>query len=284
MKTNKRQAGLRGILRRIGALLQRSNGTEDERARRTRLVYILLSVGTVAISYLLVLLNYGVFSLSERTLYGKPVYDDVTIASAGTIADPLSRVMRVELYQSCTRQGDERAALPEERTKADALAQVKTLWEETLNLYAEANNGSLKTGESVDRVLRGSRYTAHLRDFYNEQNETKIAVWSAQAYYTAADGRVYCLSAELDSRVEDVYSVTVALFDSIDGVNRASDFYPMLDALGEPRSRAQGMTTGAENDELVSTVSLSDGIVLVLRTQKGVQSYLTLALSDESQP
>ena len=275
MKTNKRKTAVSFAAKMGKRLLHRVRVPEDDRARRTRLVYVLLSVGTVVVAYLLVLLNYGVFGLTERNLYGNPAYETVTI-SAGAIADPLSRSVRVELYKACTRQGDERAALPEERSKSDALAQVKSLWEQTLSLYAEANGGSLKTGESVDRVLRGSKYTARLRDFYNEQDDTKIAIWSAQAYYTASDGRVYCLSAELDSRVQDVYSITVALYDSIDGSEPERDFLPMLDALGESGNALSRIQTVETEQGEASELSLSDGICILRYTQPGVQYYLTL--------
>lgn len=272
MKTNKRTAS---ILTAFQNRKRRPTTPEEARARRTRLVYVLLSIGTVATAYLLVLLNLGVFSLVERGLYDKPGYETVTIASAGAIADPLSRAVRVELYRSCTRQGDERAALPEERSKADALSQVKELWEQTLTQYAEANDGALKTGESLDRVLRGSKYTARLRDFYNEQNDTKIAIWSVQAYFAAAGGRVYCLSAELDSRTKDVYSITVALFESIDG-GRDADFYPMLDALGESHAVLFTMTASGTAEGEESILTLSDGTQLRRVLQPGVQYYLTL--------
>ena len=272
MKTNKRLAS---ILTALQKRKRRPATPETDRARRTRLVYVLLSIGTVVTAYLLVLLNLGVFSLVERGLYDKPDYESVTVVSAGAIADPLSRAVRVELYRNCTMPGDERAPLPEERSKADAIAQVKLLWEQTITLFTDANDGTLLTGESADRILRGSKYVAHLQDFYNEQNDTKIAIWGAQAYYTTASGRVYCLSAELDSRTNDVYSITVALFDSIPG-ERDLDFYPMLDALGEPRSVIATMTNTQSEAGEATTLTLSDGIRLSRYMQPGVQYYLRL--------
>ena len=277
MQMNKQLSARFDTLKKNGRrLLRRVRKHPDNRLLRTRLAYVLLSIGTVAVAYLLVLVNLGVFRLFENGLFGTPSYETVTIASAGAIADPLPRTVRVELYRNCTRQGDDRAPLPEERTKADVLASVRALWEQTIRLYADANGGALKTGESYDRILRGSKYTAHLRDFYNEADDAKIAIWSAQAYYTASNGRVYCLSAEFDSRMTDVYSLTVALFDSIDGSDPAMDFYPMLDLLGEPRSRAQSGVSSQTGDTRVTRLPLSDELSILRRTEPGVQFYLTL--------
>ena len=179
----------------IKRLRKRMNRDRDS---RTRLAYIGLSFGTVALAYLLVLINMGVFRLAERNLYDKEQYEATSIISAGRIGEPLSRAVRVDLYRTCTIEGKERATLPEERTEEQARQQIRSLWEQTLSAYAD--NGYLRTGESVDRILSNSKYTAKLRDFYNEETGAKLAVWGTQAYFTASGGLVYCLSAELDSR------------------------------------------------------------------------------------
>lgn len=266
-------AWLRKARRSRKKAMQTVRGSETgNRTRHTRLVYTALSVGTVLVAYLLVLANIGVFSLMERGLYDRETYLAVSIVSAGGITDPLSRSARVELYRSCTMQGKDRSPLPEERTRSDAIEQIKTLWEQTLqNTVGQRPSGTLTGGESIDRILRNSRYTATLHDFYNEETNARIAIWGAQAYYTASDKRVYCLSAELDSRTSDVYSMTVALFDVIES-DADLDFYPMLDALGEPHSvTSTGVSAGT-----ATTLTLSDGTRLIRETQPGVQRYLTL--------
>ena len=245
---------------------------QKDRSVRTRYTYAALSLGTVVIAYLLVLLNRGVFALTEHRLFNHASYESVNIVSAGGISDPLSRAVRVALFASCEFEGEERATLPEEVSRAEAVERIRQLWEQTLSLYAPG--GRLATGEEVSRVLAASKYTARLRDFYNDETSAKIAVWGAQAYYTAAGGRVYCLSAELDSRTNDIYSMTLALFENIDGTDPASDFYPFLDALNEPRSAADGMIVTQTPTGTETTLTLSDGLRLVRETQRGSQIYL----------
>lgn|GEM_PF-1478065 len=246
-----------------------------DRTARSKAAYVALSAGTVIVAFLLVLLNVGIFAIAENRLFGKEAYENITIATAGGITDPLSRPVRVDLYRSCTVEGPERATLPEERSRSDATAQVETLWKQTLENLAD-EKGTLKTGEKIDRILRDSKYTARLRDFYNEDSGTKIAVWGAQAYYNAAGGRVYCLSAELDTRTQDVYSLTVALFDNIDGSDAVSDFLPMLSALGEATSVAETAIVNPTEYGSQTTLTLSDGIRLYRHTYIGSQIYLTL--------
>ena len=77
----------------------------NDRTLHTRFVYTALSIGTVLLAYVLVLANIGIFSLMEKSLYDRETYEAVNIVSAGGITDPLSRSVRVELYQSCTMQG-----------------------------------------------------------------------------------------------------------------------------------------------------------------------------------
>lgn len=246
-----------------------------DRSSRSRFAYLGLSFGTVVVAFLLVLLNMGVFSIAERTLYDKERYENVEILSAEGIADPLSRAMRVEIYRTCTVEGEKRATLPDERSRDDAIEQVYALWEQTLRLYAD-EKGTLKTGESVDRVLRGSKYTAHLSDFYNEETGAKIAIWGAQAYYNASGGRVYCLSAELDSRTTDVYSITVSLYENITENPSLDDFTPMLTALKESTSVANTAIVTQTGSGTETVLTLSDGSKLYRTTQTGLQTYLTL--------
>lgn len=249
------------------------NRINRDRVSRTRWAYLGLSVGTVALAYLLVLINSGIFALTERGLYDRERYEAIDIISAGAIGEPLSRTVRVALYRDCTIEGEERATLPEERSKESAEQQVRLLWEQMLADYG--SGGYLRTGESVERILQSSKYSVRLRDFYSERTGAKLAVWGAQAYCSAAGGRVYCLSAELDSRTEDVYSITLALFENIDGSDPATDFMPMLTALGESVS-TDGLIVSRTEYGSLTTLPLTDGVKLYRYTYPGSQIYLTL--------
>ena len=248
--------------------------TED-RGKRSKAAYLALSVGTVLLAFVMVLVNLGMFRLIGKNLFGRESYERISGASAAAFSVPLPRTLRVSLYTSCRTEGKERAPLPEERTASEAQDQVKTLWSKTLG-YLAGDGKTLKTGENVDRILKNTRYTVKLRDFYDADETARLALWSAQAYYTAADGRVYCLSAELDSRTSDVYSVTVALFDNLDGTDRASDFFPMLDELGESQQLAENAFVTPVSGGTSTVLTLSDGTKLTRYTEPGVQIRLTL--------
>ena len=248
--------------------------TED-RGKRSKAAYLALSVGTVLLAFVMVLVNLGMFRLIGKNLFGRESYERISGASAAAFSVPLPRTLRVSLYTSCRTEGKERAPLPEERTASEAQDQVKTLWSKTLG-YLAGDGKTLKTGENVDRILKNTRYTVKLRDFYDADETARLALWSAQAYYTAADGRVYCLSAELDSRTSDVYSVTVALFDNLDGTDRASDFFPMLDELGESQQIAENAIVTPVSGGTSTVLTLSDGTKLTRYTEPGVQIQLTL--------
>lgn len=252
----------------------RAEFRKKERAEQTRYVYISLTVGTIIIAFLMVLLNRGIFALSEKRLFDRESYETVEISANGSIAEPLSRKVRVGLYGTCTLEGIERAPLPEEMLPENAIAASKEIWTKTLNLYAV--NGTLKTGESVERVLSGSKYTAKLRDFFNETTGTKLAIWSTQAYYKAKDGRVYCLSLEMDSRTLEPYSLTAALFENIDGSDLATDFHPFLEAIGEPKQIADSAIITPVKNGSETVLTLPDGTKLCRYTEPNVQIYLTL--------
>lgn len=247
----------------------------EDRSKRSRAAYLTLSVGTVLLALVMVLANIGLFSLIENSLYGKESYERTISTSSGTFSVPLPRSIRVSLYRSCRTEGKERAALPEERTSDNAREQITALWTKTLG-YLSADGKTLKTGENIDRILRNTRYTVKLRDFFDEEETARLALWSAQAYYTAADGRVYCLSAELDSRTNDVYSLTAAMFENIDGSDTPEDFFPILDELGEAQALAVNAIVTPSEAGTVTILTLSDGTKLTRYTEPGVQIRLTL--------
>ena len=126
-----------------------------DRVTRTRIVYIALTAGTVLIAFLLVLLNRGIFRLSEASLYDDPKYEVVSIISANSIGAPLSLKTRVSLFTQCERQGEERAVMPGELDAASITEKLKDIWEDTLRFHAK--NGNLITGQSVDAALKKSR-------------------------------------------------------------------------------------------------------------------------------
>ena len=240
-----------------------------DRVTRTRIVYITLIAGTVLIAFLLVLLNRWIFRLSEAGLYDKTEYEAVSIISADSIGAPLSLETRVGLFLQCERQGDERAVMPGELDNAAITETLSALWNDTLEVHAK--NGVLPTGESVGTVFRKSRYTAVLRDFYNEQSGAKLALWCAQAYYSEGGGNLYCLSVQFDSRTGEVYSENCALYDCLspDGANAA--FLPFLRAHGYAESLAEkaSITFGANG--CTGTLKLPDGLTLYLNYRSGEQ-------------
>lgn len=210
---------------------------DRDRITRTRIAYIALTAGTVIVALLLVLLNRGIFKLSEKGLYDDPKYEAVSIISANGIGAPLSLETRVKLFLACERQGEERAVMPGEMSETEITAQLKELWSDTLKLHAP--NGKLKTGESVDSVERKSRYTLTLRDFYNDATGAKLALWCGQAYYDAGNGKVYCLSVQFDSRTGEAYSMSTALFANVQPDQYKSVAAPFLNANGYADSLAE---------------------------------------------
>ena len=76
---------------------------DRDRVTRTRIVYIALTVGTVAAAFLLVLLNRLIFRLAESGLYDNIEYEVVSIISADSIGAPLSLETRIAKRSSCTQ-------------------------------------------------------------------------------------------------------------------------------------------------------------------------------------
>ena len=233
-----------------------------DRETRTRIAYIALTAGTVLIAFLLVLLNRGIFALSEKALYDDPKYEAVSIISANGIGAPLSFPTRVSLFLGCERQGEERAVMPGELSEAEITAKIKELWIETLAVHTPG--GKLRTGESVDSVLKKSRYTVTLRDFYNDETGAKLALWCAQAYYNADSGKVYCLSVEYDSRTGEVYSLSCALFGNVQPEQAENALKPFLAANGYAETLAEQAILTETAKGYTGTLTLPDGLKLEL--------------------
>ncbi len=240
-----------------------------DRVTRTRIVYIALTAGTVAVALLLVFLNRWIFRLIERSLYDDPKYEAVSIISANSIGAPLSLETRLALFRQCERQGEERAIMPGELSSEDVTAKMKMLWSDTLNVHAPS--GRLATKESVDSVIRKSRYTAVLRDFYNESTGAKLAIWCAQAYYDAGSGKIYCLSVLYDSRTGEAYEVNCVLYGNV-GEERAKDaIMPFLTANGYADSLAEKAILTPTERGFSGTLLLPDGIRVTLVYVTGEQ-------------
>ncbi len=233
-----------------------------DRETRTRIAYIALTAGTVLFAFLLVLLNRGIFALSEKALYDDPKYEAVSIISANGIGAPLTFATRVSLFLGCERQGEERAVMPGEMSEAEITEKIKDLWSDTL--AAHAPGGKLSTGESTESVLKKSRYTLTLRDFYNDETGAKLALWCAQAYYNADSGKVYCLSVEYDSRTGEAYSLNCALFENVQPEQAEAAIVPFLAADGYADTLAEQAVLTPTAKGYTGTLTLPDGLKLEL--------------------
>ena len=232
------------------------------RVTRTRIVYIALTVGTVAAAFLLVLLNRWIFSLSERGLYDDPKYEAVSIISADSIGAPLSLETRLALFRRCERQGDERAVMPGELDERAVTERLKTLWSDVLNAHAKRNR--LLTGESVEAVLKKTRVQCTLRDFYNDETGAKLALWCAQAYCSADSGHTFCLSVQFDSRTGEVYSMSCSLFENVAEGLEKDVFGPFLAANGYAESLSQQAAVRPSERGYTGTLTLPDGLTVTL--------------------
>ncbi|MBQ5991995.1 MAG: hypothetical protein IJL62_05545 [Clostridia bacterium] len=231
---------------------------DRDRVTRTRIAYIALTAGTVVVALLLVLLNRGIFKLSEKRLYDDPKYEAVSIISANGIGAPLSLETRVKLYLGCERQGEERAVMPGEMSETEVTEKLRELWSDTLRFHAP--DGRLKTGESVDSVLKKSRYSLTLRDFYNDTTGAKLALWCGQAYYDAGNGKVYCLSVQFDSRTGEAYSLSAALFGNVQPDRYKTVAGPFLTANGYADTLAEKAVFLSTEKGYAGTLTLPGGL------------------------
>ena len=165
--------------------------------------------------------------------------------------------------------------MPGEIDEQAITERIKELWTDTLALHAPS--GRLITGESVDDVLRKSRYTATLRDFYNDDTRAKLALWCAQAYYTADNGRMYCLSVQYDSRTGEAYALSCALYGSVRDGQGADALIPFLTANGyaDTLSARAALTTTEKGS--VGTLLLPDGLTVSIVYVTGEQYEIAFA-------
>ena len=236
-----------------------------DRVGRTRVVYILLTAGTVVLAFLFVLLNHGIFKLTEKNLYNRTEYEAISIISANSIGAPLSTETRVDLFRRCMREGEERAVMPGELNAVSVEERLESLWTDTLKIHAKGDR--LLSGDSVSAVLRRTRYEATLRDFYDDETGAKLALWCAQAYCTSDDGQTYCLSVQFDSRTGEVFSETCALFQNITNAEPQNALIPFLQANGYSETLADNLVTIATDYGCTGTLELPDGLVISLRCQ-----------------
>lgn len=240
-----------------------------DRVTRTRIVYIALTAGTVAAALLLVFLNRWIFKLSEKGLYDDPKYQAVSIISANSIGAPLSLETRLQLYAQCERQGEERAVMPGELSAEEITAKMKDLWSDVLHTHAPS--GKLAVGGSVDTVLRKSRYTAVLRDFYNDTTGVKLAMWCMQAYYSVDSNHVCCLSVLFDSRTGEAYELNCVLYGNVKTEQAKEALKPFLVANGYADSLADQAVLTETQKGFSGDLVLPDGIRISLSYQTGEQ-------------
>ena len=240
-----------------------------DRVTRTRVVYILLTAGTVAAALLFVLLNQWIFRLSEQNLYDRAQYEAVSIISADSIGAPLSTETRVNLFRRCEREGSERAVMPGELNAVAIRERLELLWSDVLSSHASGDK--LPSGESVSSILKKTRYETTLRDFYDDATGTKLALWCAQAYATAADDKVFCLSVQYDSRTGEVFSETCALFQNVSVQEPQNVLIPFLQANGYSETLIRDCVLTEFADGYQGTLTLPDGLRITLRYETGIQ-------------
>ncbi len=249
---------------------------DRDRVTRTRIAYIALTAGTVIAAFLLVLLNRWIFRISESALYDDPKYEAVNIISADSIGAPLSLETRVTLFLQCERQGEERAVMPGEIDAEKITGTFQELWGDTLRLHAVS--GKLISGESVDSALRKSRYTVTLRDFYNDESGAKLALWCAQAYYSTDNGRMYCLSAQFDSRTGEIYALNSALYGNVRENGAKAAFIPFLTTNGYADTLSEHAMLAPTAKGFSGTLALPDGLTLSITYD--VNEQYTIAFCD----
>lgn len=244
----------------------------------TRIAYIGLTVGTVAAAFLMVLLNLGIFRLTEKRLYNRQSYTAVNIISAESIGKPLSRSSRVGIYHRCERLGEPRALLPDERTEAEVSAYLSVLYSDCLDCYASA--GTLVGGDRLSELLHNTRYEITLRDFYNEDTGAKLGLWCAQGFAEVRSGETYSVSVQLDSRTLDLYSLQMAFFSDLSdaGTDRLREL--LLGELGYDPSACPLLSESATTTGTLSTYRLPDGLRLEQNVQTGTQVRFTLLNED----
>ena len=169
------------------------------RSERTRLLYVLLCVGTGLVGLLAVGISSLLLRSEERSLYGKESYVSFQAQGSTGVGSPLSLAMRASLLEQVDQAGPRRLSLPEELTEAEAKAEALAAWNA---LMSELPDGSTLPG-------RTPQTAAVLRDFPLGDG-ARYALWCAQAYaQVGAD--VYTLTVYLDSRTGEPLMLTGAL-------------------------------------------------------------------------
>lgn len=274
--------GLRSFFRRLKSRFRRPHLPRFSRTAKTRIVYIALAVGTVGIAYLLVLLNFGIFRLSEQRLFGNEKYIATNIISAESIGAPLSRSTRAALYARCQSEGESRNVLPDEHTEDEVRVLLESFYTDCLTIHSRA--GALSGSDRLSDLSDASRYRVILRDYYDMQTGAKLGIYSAQAYAESSSGVTYCVSMEFDSRTLDPYSVTVALFDNITEESTEQTRGLLLQALGY---NTNDILSSERNDQMNGSETvfrLSDGLVLLEQAEANAQIVFTLMTESSLNP
>lgn len=264
----------RSFLRRLKTKLRRPHLPRFSRTAKTRIVYIGLVVGTVAIAYLLVLLNFAVFRLTEKRLFSNEKYIATSIISAESIGAPLSRSTRAALYARCQSEGESRNILPDEHTEDEVRARLESFYTDCLSIHSKA--GMLSDSDRLSDLSDATRYRVTLRDYYDMQTGAKLGIYSAQAYVESSSGVTYCVSMEFDSRTLDPYSVTVAFFDNITEERTEQTRMLLLQTLGYSAIDCPEVHRSEQSNGSTAVFRLPDGLNLNERVEAETQIVFTL--------
>lgn len=247
-----------------------------KRRTRTLWVYLSVGIGTVVLAFLCVLLSGVMYMAGENALYNKPKYEVVNIISSERLGEPLSLVTRLNLYDQCQIEGEGRLPLPEEASEDEVTQIALNLWNEALMEHAD-QNGVMPSGDLVSDLMGRARTTAVLRDFYNENTNSKLALWCVQVYCNSGkEDETYCVSIQFDSCTAEPYSLNCALFSNVLPENNRGGIESFCTALGIPEVDVSGATIDWQQNGAILRLTLSSGIVVQKDCNYGSQYTITL--------
>lgn len=243
----------------------------------SRLVYVIMVLAVVGLSFLMVWISVLIFDAREDKMMDTEVYRAVNIVSAQNVGKPLSLAVRVQLFNGCEVEGEPRKKLPDELSEADAVSSALDLWYAILYSYS-AGQSTLASGDSVSRLWENTKTTAVLRDYSNAETGAHYSLWCIQAYCDSESGQTYCMSVLLDSRTGDPMYLSCALFENINEVTYQCGIFALLTALGY--GEEQNISWSDVNSGRELTVDLGNGLKLVKTSEYGSQFIMHLVYSD----
>lgn len=246
-----------------------------KRSTKKLVVYISLAVGTAVLAFMCVLFSGMIFNATESALFGETHYIPVNIVSSSHLGEPLSLQLRLELFNLCNTEGEQRLPLPGELTSSEAAAIGLSLWQDQLLDHAD-EGGTLKSQDLVTDLLDRASVSTKLRDFYTRGEDSKLALWCVQVYCQSSfDKQTYCLTAELDSCTGEPYSLTLALFSNMSANTNALGFESFARALKLTNDSARP-TINEVDGEATVTLSLGNGLAIKKHIIHDEQFYMRL--------